>query len=230
MTYVKICGIRTVLDAQRCVAAGADAIGLNIYPESPRFIDRDRAQAIAAAVEGLIALVGLFVNATESRIPRISNLVKLTWAQFYGDETPDVVARVLPAAYRALRVQGSGLVDEVRRFSGKLVLVDAYVRGMLGGTGDTFDWSLAAPVARERKVLLPGGLHPGNVAVAIQAVQPFGVARRQRIRVQFRGQRSAARRAFRPTSQATFPVSSSARGSSRGSTPVGSLTGIPSRR
>jgi phosphoribosylanthranilate isomerase len=175
MTYVKICGIRTVLDAQRCVAAGADAIGLNFYPESPRFVDLDRAQAIAGAVEGQIALVGLFVNAAESHVARIRDLVKLTWVQFHGDESPDVVARFLPAAYRAIRVQGSGLADEVRRFSGELVLVDAYVPGMPGGTGATFDWSLAVPVARERKVLLAGGLHPGNVSAAIRAVQPFGV-------------------------------------------------------
>lgn len=175
MTYVKICGIRTVLDAQRCVAAGADAIGLNFYPESPRFVDLDRAQEIVAAVEGQIAVVGLFVNAAESLVARIRDLVKLTWVQFHGDESPDVVARFLPAAYRAIRVRDSGLADEVRRFSGELVLVDAYVPGMPGGTGATFDWNLAIPVARERKVLLAGGLHPGNVCAAIRAVQPFGV-------------------------------------------------------
>jgi len=175
MAYVKICGIRSVLDARRCVAAGADALGLNFYPESSRFIDLSSAQAIAAAVGGQVALVGLFVNARESDVARIRDLLRLTFVQFHGDEPPDLVARFLPGAYRAFRARDSGLADEARRFSGDHVLVDAYVPGMPGGTGATFDWSLAVPVARERKVLLAGGLHPDNVSAAIRAVQPYGV-------------------------------------------------------
>jgi len=175
MTYVKICGIKTVLDAQHCVAAGADAIGLNFYPESSRYIDLDSARAIAAAVVGKIALVGVFVDASESDVVTIRDVLQLTFVQFHGDEPPEVVGRFLPGAYRAFRVRDDGLRDEVLRFPGEHVLVDAYVPGMPGGTGATFDWNLAAPVARERKMFLAGGLNPDNVFAAIRAVHPHAV-------------------------------------------------------
>jgi phosphoribosylanthranilate isomerase len=175
MTYVKICGIKTVLDAQRCVSAGADALGLNFYPESSRYVDLDSARAIAAAVAGKVALVGLFVNASESDVAAIRDALQLAFVQFHGDEPPEVVGRFVPGAYRAFCVRGDGLRDEVRRFPGEHVLLDTYVSGLRGGTGATFDWTLAAPLARERKLFLAGGLHPDNVSQAIRAVHPYAV-------------------------------------------------------
>jgi phosphoribosylanthranilate isomerase len=175
MTYVKICGIKTVPDAQRCVAAGADALGLNFYPESSRYVDLDSARAIAAAVAGKIELIGLFVNASESDVTAIRDALQLAFVQFHGDESPELVGRFTPRAFRAFRVRSDSLRDEVLRFPGEHVLVDTYVPGARGGTGATFDWSWAAPLARERKLFLAGGLHPENVADAIRAVHPYAV-------------------------------------------------------
>jgi phosphoribosylanthranilate isomerase len=175
MTYVKICGVKTVLDAQRCVAAGADALGLNFYPDSSRYINLASARAIAATVAGKIALVGVFVDAGESDVAAIRDALQLAFVQFHGDEPPEFVARFLPGAYRAVRVRDKGLREEVLRFPGQHVLLDSYLPGVPGGTGATFDWSLAAPLARERKVFLAGGLHPDNVSEAIRTVRPYAV-------------------------------------------------------
>lgn len=175
MTYVKICGVKTVQDAQLCVAAGADALGLNFYPGSSRYIDVASAQAIASAVAGQIALIGVFVNEKESTVATIRDALNLTFVQFHGDETPELVQRFLPSAYRAFRVRGSDSLDEARHFPGDHLLVDAYVPGMPGGTGSSFDWNLATPIARERKVFIAGGLTPDNVAAAICTTNPYAV-------------------------------------------------------
>lgn len=175
MVRVKICGITSVADALTCVEAGADALGLNFWSGSVRRVAESEAQAIAAAVRSRALLVGVFVDAPEPEIVRLRDSLGLGCVQLHGDEPPALLTRLLPHAYKALRVRGADIQDELARYPGEYVLLDAYVKGMPGGTGATFDWSLARDVARSRKLTLAGGLTPDNVADAVRAVRPFCV-------------------------------------------------------
>jgi phosphoribosylanthranilate isomerase len=175
MVRVKICGITSEADAELCVDAGADAIGLNFYAGSPRCVDADTARRIVSAVAGRTLAVGVFVDAGYDAIVELRERCGLGCVQLHGDEPPELLERFLPHAYKAVRVRGAQSLSEARAFGGEHILLDAYVPGIAGGTGARFDWSLAAEFARERKVTLAGGLHELNVAEAIAAVRPYCV-------------------------------------------------------
>lgn len=175
MTRVKICGVTTLRDALMCAEAGADAIGLNFWPRSARRCDEPTAAQIAAELAGQVLLVGVFVDASEAEIEHARKVASLGCVQLHGDEPPALVSRFLPHAYKAVRVRGADVLAEVRRFPGEHILLDAYVPGMPGGTGATFDWQLAEQVARERKLTLAGGLRADNVAEAVRVVRPYCV-------------------------------------------------------
>lgn len=175
MVQVKICGLTSVRDAVQCVEAGADAIGLNFWPRSPRCLDVSGARAIAQAVGDRAELVGVFVDFTLEQIRRILTETHIQWAQLHGQEPPEMVAALLPYAYKALGVRDASVVDLARTYPGEHLLLDASVPGVPGGTGRTFDWRIAAQIARERKLTLAGGLRSDNVADAIRAVRPHRV-------------------------------------------------------
>jgi phosphoribosylanthranilate isomerase len=172
---VKICGITCVEDAELCVAEGADAIGLNFYARSPRCIDVATARDIVAAVGARVLTVGVFVDAGYDEIARMRDATGMRCVQLHGDETPELLARFLPHAYKALRVRDARSIERARAYAGEHILLDAYVPGQAGGTGATFRWELATELARQRKVTLAGGLQPENVAAAVAQVQPFCV-------------------------------------------------------
>jgi phosphoribosylanthranilate isomerase len=171
---VKVCGITTVADAEACVALGVDLIGLNFVESSPRHVDVARARAVADAVRGRVELVGVVADRDEVALLELLGLVGLDRVQLHGHEPPELVQRLGARAFKAIRVGSAEDVAEAERYEG-LVLVDAKVGGMLGGTGRTVDFALAAGLAAARPILLAGGLGPGNVAAAVQAVRPFGV-------------------------------------------------------
>lgn len=173
---IKICGITRVEDAEGCVALGVDLIGLNFVPSSPRCLDVSLARAIADAVRQKaesVEIVGVVADMDEAAMVALRDAVGLDRLQLHGHEAPEVVRRV-PRAFKALRVGDAADAAEADRYEG-LVLVDAKVPGALGGTGKTMDFTLVAPIARARAVLLAGGLGPGNVADAVRAVGPWGV-------------------------------------------------------
>jgi phosphoribosylanthranilate isomerase len=173
--HVKICGITTVEDAELVTREGASAIGLNLVASSPRVVDVETARRIVERV-GARTLTVLVV--ADRAVDELRALLRATGArclQLSGDEAPELVAEVLPHAYKGVRI---GTADDVTRallFPGEHLLVDAKVQGKLGGTGQTCDWALVAPLARKRKLTLAGGLRPSNVAEAIRAVRPFCV-------------------------------------------------------
>jgi phosphoribosylanthranilate isomerase len=175
MTRVKICGVTSVEDALMCVEAGADAIGVNFAPGSPRRIALELARRIVAALPAKVIKVGVFVDATESELRDTVERVGLGCVQLHGDESPELVAAFLPHAYKALRVRGREALALAARYPGDHILLDAYVPGVAGGTGATFDWTLAAELALIRQVTLAGGLTPANVAAAVREVRPFCV-------------------------------------------------------
>jgi phosphoribosylanthranilate isomerase len=175
MTAVKICGVTTATDAVMCAEAGAQALGINFWPGSVRCCGVEAARDIVAAVGGRVELVGVFVDAPVDEVRRTLAATGVVWAQLHGDEGPEAVAALLPHAYKALRVGDADVREEARRYPGEHLLLDALVRGQRGGTGHTFDWSLAEALVHERQLTLAGGLVPDNVAAAIRQVRPFRV-------------------------------------------------------
>jgi phosphoribosylanthranilate isomerase len=175
MVAVKICGVTSVSDGLMSAEAGADAIGLNFYPRSSRRVSLEVAHDLVKQLPKNVLTVGVFVDASYDEIAHVQAKVGFRCIQLHGDESPELLERFLPHAYKALRVKGAEVVKEAARFGGEHVLLDAYVPGEPGGTGATFDWRIAAELARTRHVTLAGGLNPENVAQAVAAVKPFCV-------------------------------------------------------
>jgi phosphoribosylanthranilate isomerase len=175
MVEVKICGLTSLADALRCVELGADAIGLNFWPGSPRATDIETAAKIVETVGDDVQIVAVFVDFGLEEIRAILRKTGIDWAQLHGDEPPELVSRLLPTAYKAIRVEDGSAVKVARRYPGDHLLLDASVPGLPGGTGRTFDWAIAAEVAKERILTLAGGLTPDNVAQAVRRVRPFRV-------------------------------------------------------
>jgi len=168
--FVKICGVTRLDDALAAIDAGANAIGLVFWPDSPRFIDPYRARAIAAALPPFVTAVGLFVDQPIAYVNGVTSLVRLGAVQLHGDETPEFAASVAAPVIRALPVRSADAWPMETT-----LLLDAHDPVKRGGTGRTVDWQAAAGVASRRRVLLAGGLTPDNVAEAIARVRPFGV-------------------------------------------------------
>jgi phosphoribosylanthranilate isomerase len=169
---VKICGVTTVEDALMCAEAGADLIGLNFYPKSPRYLSREAATAITTALRALpkpLTLVGVFVNETAETMNAVLDECNIDLAQLSGDESDDVLDTMGERGFKAIRKHPDAMSDS------SLLLLDAHAAGMYGGTGKTVDWGRAAGLAKQCRLLLAGGLTPENVAAAVTTVRPWGV-------------------------------------------------------
>lgn len=176
MTRIKICGITRSEDALVCAQAGVDAIGLVFYPSSPRHIAAAQAAAIARALPPFVTTVGLFVNPAAEQVEAVLDEVRLDVLQFHGDEPPEFCAGFGVPYLKAIRVKaGVDLVQcAIRYQAAQGLLLDAYVEGTPGGTGQSFDWELI-PAGLPLPVILSGGLSPANVADAIRRVRPWAV-------------------------------------------------------
>ncbi|POD71898.1 phosphoribosylanthranilate isomerase [Pseudomonas syringae group genomosp. 3] len=172
----KICGITRIEDALAAADAGADAIGLVFYPKSPRAVTVLQARAIIAALPPFITTVGLFVNASRCELNETLDAVALDMLQFHGDETPEECDGYHRPYIKALRVKaGDDIAQACRTYrNARGVLLDTYVEGVPGGTGETFDWALI-PDSLDKPVILAGGLTSANVAQAIAQVRPYAV-------------------------------------------------------
>jgi phosphoribosylanthranilate isomerase len=171
---VKICGLTRVDDALAAAAAGADWLGLNLWPPSKRFVDRAAAAAIAAALRAAapaVRLVGVFVDQPADQVREAAAALGLDQVQLHGDESPAYGAGLGLPFIKAL----AGDLARAADYDCELVLVDAVSPGR-GGSGRSADWAAARVLADGgRKLLLAGGLTPDNVAAAIAAVGPWGV-------------------------------------------------------
>jgi len=175
-TRIKICGITRVEDALAAARFGADAIGLVFYPGSPRAVTPAQARAIIAELPPFVVPVGLFVNADASAVRETLAAAPVQLLQFHGDESPGFCAEFGIPFLRAVRVKrGADLLQYSREFhaAGGLLL-DAWVDGVHGGTGATFDWALIPPDL-PKPVILSGGLNPDNVEQAVRRVRPWAV-------------------------------------------------------
>ncbi len=173
---VKICGITSIEQALAVATLGADAIGLVFYEKSPRHVTIATAQAIVDALPPFVSSVGLFVNHDKAKVEDVLQQIPLDYLQFHGDETPEFCEQFNRPYIKAIRVkEGIDLVQYAVDFKkAKALLVDAYLDGVPGGTGKTFDWQLI-PRELPKSVILSGGLTPNNVRQAIKAVTPWAV-------------------------------------------------------
>ena len=176
MTKIKICGIKTVKDALAAMEAGADLIGFNFYPKSPRYIDVGTCRNIMSVMRrhGHVTYVGVFVNASVEEVYATIETCGLSLAQLHGDENPEMLSALNGRAFKAFR----GIPTDItgyERNDAPALLVDAAVKGVYGGSGVTADWTAAAELAKKYPLLLAGGLTPDNVADAVRQVQPWGV-------------------------------------------------------
>lgn len=172
----KICGITRVEDALLAAEAGADAIGLVFYAKSPRAVDVRRAREIVAALPPFVTTVGLFVDMPRGELSGILDAVPLDLLQFHGDETPADCAGYHRPYIKALRVRpGEDIAARCAGYPQAAgILLDTFVPGVPGGTGEAFDWSLV-PESPGCPIVLAGGLTPDNVAAAIRQVRPWAV-------------------------------------------------------
>lgn len=177
---VKVCGVTNIDDAMACAAAGANMIGLNFWPRSPRHISRANAADIIADVRTKFEktkFVGVFVNQEREFVETIAKDLTLDAVQLHGEEDPDYV-RDLRARFviKALPVGPEFSLSGAADYDCDAILLDSWSANGPGGTGQTFPWSVAAAIRPLlRRLFLAGGLSPENVAGAIKLVRPVAV-------------------------------------------------------
>src|SRR5437016_4684089 len=178
-TRIKFCGITNLEDAQRARELGAWAIGLILWPDSPRRCAPAAGAEIAAKFKRRLEVVGVFVNPTLEQLVRRSDEIGFTAIQLHGDEGPSFCAeaarRTGCKVIKAVRVRSRADIQALVPFRTDFHLLDSHVPGRRGGSGDTFEWELARAHRGSVPVILAGGLSPDNVAEAIAIVRPFAV-------------------------------------------------------
>ena len=172
--WCKICGVTRVQDALDAQSAGADAIGVNFVRQSPRHIEPAQAARICKAVS--MTRVGVFLDPTEILVNAVLDQVELDVLQFHGSEPVAFCERFGKPYIKVLSVQPDRDFTQaaVTFSSAWALLLDTHVGGQVGGTGQTFDWSVWPDIA-DTRLILAGGLGPDNVAAAIEQTHPFGV-------------------------------------------------------
>lgn len=166
----------SVRDAHYAVAAGADAIGLVFYPPSPRHVSIEQATDICRSLPAFVTVVALCVDMPAAEVNELIEQLPVDLLQFHGDESPEFCEQFNRPYMKALRVRPElDIKQAIQRYaSASSILLDAYRKGVPGGTGERFDWELI-PVECRSHIVLAGGLTPANVASAIAAVKPYAV-------------------------------------------------------
>ena len=166
---VKICGITNVKDALAAIEMGADMLGFNFFPDSPRYVEVDQFMKIVNKLPTFIDTVGVFVNAEHGKIKRLVDDGYLNWVQVHGNETVeycDTLNYLHTRTIKAVRVQSAMDIIQAMRYSTDALLFDAYNPKLYGGTGETFDWNLISNI--NRRVFLAGGITPENACEAVE--------------------------------------------------------------
>jgi phosphoribosylanthranilate isomerase len=173
---VKICGITRVEDAKAAADAGADAIGFMFFAQSPRAVSIDAAAEIGFDLSPWVMKVGVFVDPEPDFVFAAIQTAGLNLLQFHGNETPEFCSQFGVMSMKALRIKDRSSLEVVPSYHTDALLLDSYVAGKQGGTGEKFNWDLAIEAKSFRKpIFLAGGLTAENVAEAVRRVEPFGV-------------------------------------------------------
>jgi phosphoribosylanthranilate isomerase len=177
MVRIKICGITNLADAELAASLGAHALGFIFYAKSPRSVRPDAAREIIRNLPPLVMSVGVFVDEAAEVVREIAATAGLDWVQLHGQEPPDYCRALQRRVIKGFRIKDAGSLSVLPTYRGSVqaFLLDTYKAGTAGGTGETFDWGLARQAKELGPVILAGGLNPGNVAQAIQEVQPAAV-------------------------------------------------------
>jgi len=165
---VKICGVTNYEDAVAAMEMGADLLGFNFYPQSPRYIQPAQAAGIINRLPAFVDVAGVFVNSTLEEIRAIAGQCQLDWIQLHGDENIDFckwLAYDSVKTMKALRVKDAGDLQQVDSYFTDAVLLDTYNPAKYGGTGLSFDWNIIGHIAK--RVFLAGGITPENAAAAV---------------------------------------------------------------
>jgi len=166
---VKICGITNYEDATAAMEMGADLLGFNFYPESPRYVTPKKAANIISKLPAFIDVAGVFVNSPLDEIREIASQCQLDWVQLHGDENPEFcrwLAYDSTKTMKAIRVKDAGDIDNADDYFTDAVLLDAYSPQKYGGTGLVFDWNVIGHIGK--RVFLAGGINPDNAVAAVE--------------------------------------------------------------
>jgi len=166
---VKICGLTNYRDAAAAMDMGADILGFNFYPKSPRFITPEKAMKIIKKLPAFVDIAGVFVNAPFDKIQETIEQCQLDWIQLHGDESPQFCQSFVSVSVKtmkALRVRDQADIDRANSFFTDAILLDAFHPEKYGGTGLTFDWNIIGHIGK--RVFLAGGINPDNAAAAIE--------------------------------------------------------------
>jgi phosphoribosylanthranilate isomerase len=167
---VKICGITNIEDAQAAVDMGADILGFNFYPPSPRYLTVAQAIEIIDQIPTFVDTAGIMVNPTIEQIKEITAQGFLNWIQLHGDETPqfcDSLAWFHVKTMKAIRIKGPEDIERMNQYYTDAILLDAFNAKLYGGTGHSFDWDFIGEMYAKR-IFLAGGINPENAAAAVQ--------------------------------------------------------------
>ncbi len=177
-TKVKVCGITNLEDALTALELGADALGFNFHPQSPRYLTPAEAAKITSRIPPFACSVGLFVNVGDtSEVERMARSAGTRVLQLHGTESDEFV-RKLRSGWTVIKAFPVGEGEDgkrIRECPAQGILLDTADRRLHGGTGKTFDWTLCRKLEISRPLILAGGLHSGNVASAIRSVRPYAV-------------------------------------------------------
>lgn len=202
--WIKVCGITTPEDALLVADAGADALGINLWPTSPRSVELDAALQIADAVRGRLEIVLVTVDMPIDELKKILGDLGAARLQLHGDEPELVVAALQPEAYKAIGLEIDDDADLACTMPGQIVLVDARDPAQRGGTGTSPPWALAKRVCEARPTVLAGGLDADNVGQAIRFCRPAGVDAASRLELEPGRKDPRAVRAFVEEARAAF--------------------------
>jgi phosphoribosylanthranilate isomerase len=166
---VKICGLTNYEDAMAAVDMGADLLGFNFFPESPRYIIAEKVMEIVNKLPAFVTTVGVFVNASVEQIREVIRACQLDWIQLHGDESPEFCQSLVTddvSIMKALRIREKADIDRADSYFTDAILLDAFHPQKYGGTGLTFDWNIIGHIGK--RVFLAGGINPDNALEAVK--------------------------------------------------------------
>jgi len=172
---VKICGITNAKDAEMAVEAGADALGFIFVAGTPRYIDPDAAREIVNDLPPLVSPVGVFADHPVAEIERVIDRCGFRTVQLHGSEAPEYCRHLAVSVIKTFRVRGGGPPPPFEAYRVHAFLLDTFVEGKLGGTGQTFPLEIVSSAKAFGRVIIAGGLNPENVAQVIREVHPYAV-------------------------------------------------------
>jgi phosphoribosylanthranilate isomerase len=166
---VKICGITNHEDAAAAMDMGADLLGFNFYPESPRYVIIEKVVQIVSKLPAFVTIVGVFVDASVEQIREVIRTCQLDWVQLHGDESPQFCQSLATdnvKTMKALRIREKADIDKADHYFTDAILLDAFHPQKYGGTGLTFDWNIIGHIGK--RVFLAGGINPDNAVDAVK--------------------------------------------------------------